>query len=141
EEPFTMRLTVGPLRIPLLGQVRRYTPHGPVIALDRGRRVAYAVRWAVPDSLVTLERLIGLERSRSAAEVAERYRTLVTPGLNVVAADDRGGLVYEAVGAVPRRGFDAGRGVLPGDGRHEWQGTIPPDEMPRWEVPPEQVVV
>ena len=142
EAPFRMRYRVpGGLRVPLLGMERRYGPHGPVLAIDRRRHVALGARWAGNDSAVTLRRLLGLERSRSAAEIAERYRTLVTPGLNVVAADDRGGLVYEAVGAVPRRGFDAGRGVLPGDGRHEWQGTIPPDEMPRWEVPPEQFVV
>jgi len=36
---------------------------------------------------------------------------------------------------VPRRSFDPGYGVLPGDGRHEWSGVIPADSMPGWNVP------
>jgi penicillin amidase len=31
--------------------------------------------------------------------------------------------------------------VLPGDGRHEWQGLVAPDSLPRWELGPGDFVV
>src|SRR5207249_1597193 len=62
--------------------------------------------------------------------------TIVTPTLNFMAADRRGHVLYQTVGAVPRRSFDAGFGPLPGDGLHEWSGLIPADSMPAWNVPP-----
>src|SRR5690242_2512065 len=82
-----------------------------------------------------MAQLIGVERSASASEIAARYRTLITPGINLMAADRSGDVLYQSCGLVPRRGFDAGLGVLPDDGRHEWQGWIPADQMPAWHAP------
>jgi len=141
EAGFTMCYRVLGVPLPLLGQKRRYTPHGPVVALDHGRHIAYAVRWAGSDDEVTLRRLVGVERSASASEVAERFRSLVRPTLNVVAADREGHVVYQAAGALPRRGFVPGLGPLPDDGRHEWRGLIRPQDMPAWNAPPAGFVV
>lgn len=142
EEPFTMRYSVlGFFDIPVPGRKRVYDPHGPVVVMDRGRGIALSVHWAGSDSSITLESLLGIERSRSAAEVAARVRTLVTPCMNFVAADVSGHVIYQAAGAVPRRGFDPGPGLLPGDGKHEWAGLIPPDQMPAWDVPGDGFVV
>jgi penicillin amidase len=143
EAPYDLayRVIGVPLPVALAGQVRRYTPHGPVIALDRGRRVALSVRWAGLTDEVDLGALLGVERAGSAAEVCARFRALVTPTLNIVAVDRDGHVRYQTVGRVPRRGFRLPRGVLPGDGRWEWQGTIPPAAMPAWEAPPEGIVV
>jgi penicillin amidase len=143
EAPYAMSFRVlgVPLPVWLAGQVRRYTPRGPVIALDRGRGVALSVRWAGAADEVDLGALLGLERSASAAEVCTAFRALVTPTLNVVAADCDGHVRYQTVGRVPWRGFQPPLGVLPGDGRWEWRGTVPPGEMPAWEVPPAATVV
>jgi len=142
EAPFDMRFSVlGLFDIPVPGQKRRYGPHGPIVSVDSKRHVALSVRWAGSDSAFTLRRILGVTASRSADEVAERVRTNVTPTLNFVAADREGGVVYQTVGAVPRRGFEPIRGVLPSDGRHEWSGVIPPDEMPAWHVPADGFVV
>jgi penicillin amidase len=141
EAPFDLAFTVLGLRVPIPGQVRRYTPHGPVLVFDRKRHVALSVRWAVDDEHMTLAGLTGLERSTSAAEVAKRYRSLSTPGINVVAADRAGQVIYETVGTVPERHADPGRGPLPGDGRHEWGAMIPPERMPAWNVPADGFVV
>ena len=142
EEPFAMRFRLpGGLTIPTFGQRRRYTPHGPVVAYEPRRHLALSVRWACDDGMIRLERLVGLERSASATELVARYRDQVTPGLNVVAADVSGRVIYRAVGSVPRRGFAPPRGLMPGDGRHEWAGLIPPDSMPSWQPPPDGFVV
>lgn len=141
EADFAMRFALGPVNLPTIGQKRRYTSHGPVIVYDRKKRVALSARWAGDDSTITLRAMLGIERSTSADEVTRRFRTLVTPGLNVVAADAGGHVIYQAVGAVPRRGFEPGSGPLPSDGKHEWIGLIPPGEMPRWEAPPNGFVV
>jgi penicillin amidase len=141
EGGFTMRYQVfGPLRVPPLGRKRRYTPHGPIVHIDERRRIAYSVRWAGDDARVTLRRLVGIEHSASAAELTERVRSIVSPGLNVVAID-RAHVRYQTVGALPRRTFVPAPGPLPSDGRHEWRGLVGPDSMPAWDVPPDSVVV
>ena len=135
EALYSMRYRVlGLLPIPPFGQMRRYTPHGPVVAYDRKRGLALSVRWAGDDQAITLSRLLGMERAVSATEVVAAARTLVTPTSNIVAADRDGRVIYQAVGALPRRGFAPAAGLLPGDGRHEWQGLIAPEAMPRWEL-------
>lgn len=144
EAPYTMQYqVVSRARVPVgwVGQKRRYSPHGPVVSIDRKRRLAYSARWAGRDQDISLARMIGLEGSGSAEEIAARFQSLVTPGINLVAADVRGGLVYQTVGAVPRRGRDPGPGLLPGDGRNEWLGLIAPGDMPRWQVPARGFVV
>jgi penicillin G amidase len=142
EVPFQMSYRLpGGILIPPLGQVRRYTPHGPVLVYAKDRGIAYSCGWARNDSMVTLNRLLGLERSRDANEVAERWRSLVTPGLNVVAADVDGNVVYQAVGQLPRREFDPGFGPLPNDGEHEWSGLLSSEDLPSWSVPGDGHVV
>lgn len=140
-ESFTMRYRLGPFELPTFGQARRYTAHGPVVSIDKPHHIAYSVRWAIDDTLVTLGRLLGLERSVDAAEAAARARTLETPTFNFVTADVGGHVRYQAIGGLPRRGFIADPGPLPDDGRHEWLGLVAPDSMPAWDVPANQVVV
>ena len=116
EAPYDLRYRVlgVPLPVGLAGQVRRYTPHGPVIAMDRKRGVALSLRWAGATDEVDLAALLGIERSTSAAQVCAAFRALVTPTLNVVAADRDGHVRYQTVGRVPLRGFRPPLGALPG---------------------------
>jgi penicillin amidase len=142
ERPYALRWRWLGIPIPVPGQVRRYTPHGPVVSHDRGARLVLSVRWsALEDARITLGRLVGLERARDAQEVVDRFSTLVTPTLNVLAADRGGRVRYRACGLVPRRARDPGPGPLPGDGRHEWTGFVPASRMPAWSPPPGGFVV
>jgi penicillin amidase len=135
--PFDLSFRLLGLSVPIPGQVRRYTPHGPVLVWDPKHRIALAARWsAMEDERITLAKLLGVERSTTAAEIAMRYRSLVTPGINLVAADVSGDALYQACGLVPHRPSDPGPGVLPDDGRHEWPGFIAADSMPAWHLPP-----
>lgn len=135
EKPYDLHYKVLGLSLPIptFVQARRYAPHGPIVVFDKKKRVALALRWtAFEDDRISLTRLVGLERSRSAAEIAARVRTLVTPCFNIAAADRGGHAVYQTAGLVPVRNFAFERGALPGDGRHEWSGFVPADQMPAW---------
>lgn len=136
EEPFAMKFRLpGGALAPLVGQKRRYGPHGPIVIHDRKQRVAYGVRWAGYDETWSLAGVLGLERATSAGAIADRVRTLRTPCFNFAIADARGRVIYQVAGAVPRRGFTPPWGPLPGDGAHEWAGVLAPEELPRWEPP------
>jgi len=142
--PFDLHYRVLGLSIPVPPwvQARRYTPHGPVLVWDAKHRLALSARWsAMEDDSISARRLLGLERATSAAEVCERFATLVTPCLNVVAADVDGDARYRSVGLVPVRARDPGPGPVPSDGRFEWLGFVPADSMPQWRVPPRGFVV
>jgi len=130
------------LPVPAFVRERRWTPHGPVVSWDRKNRLALSARWsAMEDERITVREMIGIERSGSAEEVARRFRSMVTPAFNVVAADDEGRVVYQATGLTPVRPFPFRYGPLPGDGRHEWAGFVPADSMPAWRVPASGYVV
>jgi penicillin amidase len=136
EKPYALSYRVLGVPLPALGQWRRYTPHGPVLVWDPKHHVALSARWAaMDDSAITLAAFVGIERARTADEIAARVRRLVTPEINVVVADVDGAVRYAAVGHVPERPFAPQPGPLPGDGRHEWSGVVPLDSMPFWRVP------
>ena len=135
EAGYRMKFRFLGVPLPPFGQVRRYTPHGPVVVFDPQHRLALSVRWAGLGDSTLRAGLIGIERARTAAEVCTHFRTLGSPALNVIAADRSGDVIYEACGALPRRGFDPGYGPLPDDGAHEWRGLIPDDQHPSWHVP------
>ncbi len=143
EAPFDLGFRVLGVSVPvgLAGRVRRYTPHGPVVLLDRKAGVALSVRWAGATDEVDFAPLLGVERSGSAAAVCAAFRAIATPTLNVIAADRDGHVRYQTVGRVPRRRFARPPGALPGTGAYEWSGLIPADSMPAWDVPPDQVVI
>jgi penicillin amidase len=117
-------------------QSRRYTPHGPVLVWDPKHHMALSARWtAMEDDSISLKRMLGLERSTTAAEVCARFATVVTPCFNVVAADVNGDARYRSVGLLPVRAHVPGLGPIPSDGRYEWTGFVPADSMPQWRVP------
>lgn len=142
--PYDLRLRRMGLSIPVPAFVRqrRWTPHGPVVSWDKRNRLALTARWsAMEDDRITMRQMLGVERSRSAEEVARRFRSLVTPAFNAVIADDEGHVVYQTTGLTPVRPFPFSYGALPGDDRHEWAGFVPEDSMPAWRVPANGYVV
>src|SRR5262249_26166591 len=76
------------------------------------------------------------ERAATAAGAADAFRDIPTPGLNIVAADARGGLAYRTTGWTPARSA-----VLPPLPEPGWRaasrGTPPlgPDSMPGTDAP------
>ncbi len=122
--------------VPVAGEQPRVvelaaTRHGPVIYRDPSRGVAVALRagWLEPGATPYLGNL-ALLRARSVAEVSIALDGCASPGLNYVAADVDGGILWQVAGRAPvRRGWD-GLLPVPGDGRYEWDGAVTASGLP-----------
>jgi len=141
ERGFDLRFRWLGIPLPAFGQMRRYTPHGPVLVYDRRNRLALSARWAGLVDSLAIGPLLGVERAARADQVTAHFLALATPCLNVVAADRTGQVLYQASGAVPRRGADPGPGPWPGGGTSEWLGTLSHDRLPAWRPPGSGFVV
>ena len=109
----------------------RYTRHGPVVYEDREKRSAFAVRaaWLEPGAAPYLGGL-GCMRARSWEEFVRTLGDWRTPGENLVYADASGNIGWKPAGLVPRRPNWDGLLPVPGDGRYEWDGFLPPELLP-----------
>lgn len=109
-----------------------YTRHGPVIAVDESRHLAYAVRtaWLQPG----MSPYYGSQKymtARNFTEFTDAMRDWGAPTENQVYADVRGNIGWVPGGMAPiRRGYD-GLMPVPGDGRYEWNGFYNGDILPR----------
>lgn len=109
----------------------RFTRHGPVIAEYGERRLAVAIRtvWTDPGTAPYF-RSIASMRSTSFDEFRGLMGGWGVPAVNQIYADTKGDTGWVAAGFSPvRPNWD---GLLPvsGDGRFEWSGFMPGDELP-----------
>ncbi len=108
------------------------THHGPIVLGDPRRGYGLAFKYtatAAPNP--TLESLLPMVMARSAAELELAVRPWVDPVNNLVFADVHGAIGYRTRGRVPIRPMANAWLPVPGwDGAHEWQGTIPFEELP-----------
>jgi penicillin amidase len=109
----------------------KFTRHGPVLFEDRARHKAYALRatWLEPGSAPYLASL-RVDQATTWAEFQEAAKFFATPSENLVWADRDGHVGWQAVGTSPIRKGWTGLLPIPGDGRFEWSGTLPPGELP-----------
>lgn len=135
-------MTVVQERIAVRGEADRvielrFTRHGPVLHADAGRAKAFALRsvWGEPGTSA----YFGSMRYMAAKDWPSFSAALDgwgTPSENQVYADTDGHIGWIAAGRVPvRRNWD-GLLPVPGDGRYEWQGSLPADALPRALDPP-----
>lgn len=109
-----------------------FTRHGPVIAVDEERHLAYAVRtaWLEPG----MSPYYGSQkylRARNFTDFTEAMRNWGAPTENQVYADTSGNIGWVPGGLAPKRqGYD-GLLPVPGDGRYEWRGFYSGDDLPR----------
>ncbi len=117
------------------------TRHGPVIVEREGKR--YALAWAALDPQATLaESFYLVNYARDFDGLRAAYRNYGGPAFNLVYADARGHIGYQAIGRFPVR--KTGTGTLPYDGstdEGEWTGFVPFDAMPKVYDPPSGVIV
>ena len=109
----------------------RYTQHGPVTYIDTLNHKAYAVRcaWLEPGGAPYLASLrIDQAKTWDAFREACSYSHI--PGENMVWADKKGNIGWQAVGIIPVRKNFSGLVPVPGDGRYEWAGFLPIKERP-----------
>ena len=125
----------------------RSTRHGPVMpqntALGRAAPAGYATALAwtalAPDD-TSLDALLGIDRAKNSTEAKAAAKAFVTPMQNIVYADDSGHIGLMLPGRVPiRSDKNDSFGLVPAqgwDGRYDWQGFIPPDELVAIDDPP-----
>ncbi len=109
----------------------KYTRHGPVVFEDRDRQKAYAVRcaWLEPGGSPYLASL-RMDQATTWEEFREACNYSHIPGENMVWADTKGNIGWQAVGIAPVRKNFSGMVPVPGDGRFEWDGYLPIVEKP-----------
>ncbi|MBI2986844.1 MAG: penicillin acylase family protein [Deltaproteobacteria bacterium] len=124
----------------------RFTRHGPVISdFTQGKNgpaeEVLAFKWTAHEPSQELRCLYGVNRARNWNEFLESLSYQTAPTLNYVYADTDGNIGYSLAGKVPLRPYAPSLLPLPGwDGACEWQGCIPPGELPRLYNPPEGMI-
>ena len=108
-----------------------YTRHGPVVFKDKNRNLAYAVRcgWLETGGAPYLASL-RMDQATSFSEFQEACGFSNLPGENMVWADRRGNIGWQAVGIAPRRPNWSGLVPVPGDGTFEWNGFLNINQLP-----------
>jgi penicillin amidase len=127
--------------IPVKGQAPvaielKYTRHGPVLSEDKAHHKAYALRaaWMEIGAAPYLASL-RMDQAKSWEEFVEACSYSRIPSENMVWADRRGNIGYQAVAITPLRPNWSGLVPVPGDGRYEWNGYLPITALPHFANP------
>jgi penicillin amidase len=108
-----------------------FTHHGPVTFIDHQKNKAVAIRcaWLEPGGAPYLASL-RMDQSTNWDEFREACSFNHIPGENMVWADRKGNIGWQAVGITPIRKSHSGMVPVPGNGEYEWQGFLPIKERP-----------
>lgn len=117
------------------------TRHGPVISGDPTQDdEVIAARWGLEAPTHDTDAMLAVLRARTLEEARAGFRTYDSISGNFCFAAPSGDIGYQYSGRLPKRpGW-----VLPvpgWDGRHEWVGDVPKDELPWDENPPGGVIM
>ena len=109
----------------------KYTRHGPVLSEDKTHHKAYALRaaWMEMGAAPYLASL-RMDQAKSWEEFVETCNYSRIPSENMVWADRKGNIGYQAVAITPLRPNWSGLVPVPGDGRYEWNGYLPITALP-----------
>jgi penicillin amidase len=109
----------------------KYTRHGPVTYVDVKNNKAYAVRcgWLEPGGAPYLASL-RMNQATTWEEFREACSFSHIPAENMIWADRKGNIGWQAVGIAPIRKTWSGLVAVPGDGRYEWSGYLPIPSLP-----------
>jgi penicillin amidase len=129
-------MTILSEKIPIKGAASveatlKFTRHGPVIYEDGKNRLAVALRaaWLKAGCAPYLASL-RMDQASGWPEFREACFKNRTPSENMVWADRKGNIGWQATGLVPIRKNWPGLLPVPGDGRYEWSGTLQATELP-----------
>jgi penicillin G amidase len=113
-----------------------FSHHGPIVGEDSARGRAFALRFvgSEPGTAGYLAQL-SLDRARNWDEFRRAAARWKLPTENLVYADVDGNIGWIAAGLMPVRSW-SGMLPVPGDGRYEWQGFLPFEELPASFNPP-----
>ncbi len=114
----------------------KYTRHGPVTLIDEKNNIAYAIRcaWLEPGGAPYMASL-RMDQAKNFDEFREACSFSHIPGENMIWADKKGDIGYQAVGIAPIRKKWSGLVLVPGDGSYEWEDYLPIKELPNIKNP------
>ncbi|OKK16761.1 penicillin amidase [Streptomyces sp. CB00455] len=112
-------------------------------APDRGDGYAVALRWTALDPGKSMDAVFKLDRAKDFAAFRQAAADFEVPSQNMIYADNKGNIGYQAPGRIPVRGQGDGRMPAPGwDSKYAWKagkdgkdGYIPQNELP-WDFNP-----
>jgi penicillin amidase len=109
----------------------KFTSRGPVLWEDGNHHHALALRWvgSEPGTAGYLASL-SLDRASNWDEFLNAMQRWKLPPENMVYADTQGNIGEQSAGLTPVRAW-TGLLPVPDDGKHEWSGFIPLDQLPR----------
>ena len=109
----------------------RFTRHGPVLATDAKRNLAFTIRsvWFEPGTSAYFGSSDYMT-AKTWPEFQAAMKRWGAPSENQIYADTRGNIGWQPGGMAPRRLSYDGLLPVPGDGRYEWQGFLRLDELP-----------
>jgi penicillin G amidase len=115
-----------------------FTRHGPVIAIDKEKRRAYAVRsgW-LEAGMSPYFGALDYMRAKDFKTFKDSLVNWGAPTENQVYADVKGNIGWVAAGLAPKRPNWDGLLPVPGDGRFEWAGIWRGNDLPWSYNPPE----
>ncbi|MEY4728380.1 MAG: hypothetical protein RLZZ390_904, partial [Bacteroidota bacterium] len=108
-----------------------FTQHGPVTFIDTKNHKAYAIRcaWLEPGGAPYLASL-RIDQAKNWEEFRDACAYSHIPGENMIWADKKGNIGWQAVGITPIRTTHSGMVPVPGNGKYEWKGFLPIKERP-----------
>ncbi|NLU70048.1 penicillin acylase family protein [Streptomyces sp. HNM0574] len=121
-------------------ELRKVGDEAPVdnAAPDRADGYAVSLRWTALEPGKTMDAVFELNRASDFKEFRSAARDFAVPSQNLIYADTKGNIGYQAPGRIPVRGAGDGRYPAPGwDPRYRWKGYVPQSALP-WEYNPER---
>ncbi|MFD8547461.1 penicillin acylase family protein [Streptomyces sp. NPDC059649] len=117
-----------------LGNVGKDAPVGNA-APDRGDGYAVSLRWTALDPGRSMDAVFELNRAHDWTGFRKAAAHFEVPSQNLIYADTKGNIGYQAPGRIPVRGKGDGHfdGTYPAPGwdpRYQWKGYIPPAALP-----------
>lgn len=123
----------GPIVSDRNNELREVGQSAPVdnAAPDRGDGYAVALRWTALSPSKSMDAVFGLNKARDFHQFRSSARDFAVPSQNLIYADTKGNIGYQAPGRIPIRGKGDGRYPAPGwDPRYRWKGYIPQSSLP-----------
>lgn len=126
---------------PVIVQLK-YTRHGPVVFEDGNSQKLFAVRagWLEVGCSPYLASL-RMNQAKNWEEFREACSFSRIPGENMIWADRKGTIGWQAVGISPIRPNWTGLVPVTGDGRYEWAGYLNIKQLPNKSNPTENYIV
>lgn len=108
-----------------------FTHHGPVTYIDKKNNKAYAVKcaWLEPGGAPYLASL-RIDQATDWNSFRDGCAYSHIPGENMIWADKKGNIGWQAVGITPVRSTHSGMVPVPGNGEYEWKGYLPIKDRP-----------